>query len=57
MLDHIKEHVEETQSQFASTMLINWDQERGNFWQICPKEMISRLDNPLTDDEPEAQTA
>ncbi len=57
LLDHIREHVEETQSQFASTMLINWDQERGNFWQICPKEMISRLDNPLTDDEAEAQTA
>jgi len=29
---------------------------RGQFWQICPKEMISRLAHPLSD-QAEMETA
>ena len=26
-----------------------WDRWRDRFWQVCPKEMIHRLDQPLND--------
>ncbi len=52
----VAEHVEETQSTFAESLLIHWDLELSKFWQICPKEMIGRLEHPLSD-EAEAETA
>jgi glutamate synthase (NADPH/NADH) large chain len=45
----IAEHVAETASTFAEQLLQDWDLEVGRFWQICPLEMIERLDHPLTD--------
>ncbi len=54
----IAEHVAETQSAHALNLLTNWDEERRHFWQICPKEMVSRLASPLSDtDDPVAQIA
>ena len=29
----------------------DWDRRRGEFWQICPKEMLTRLSHPLSDHE------
>lgn len=49
-------HVQETQSKFAQTLLVDWDRVVGRFWQICPKEMVSRLAHPLSD-QPEARRA
>jgi glutamate synthase (NADPH/NADH) large chain len=46
----IEEHVAETSSQRGEMILGNWQQELNRFWQICPKEMIDRLEYPLTDD-------
>jgi len=46
----VSEHAEETGSRFAKELLRDWDLARGAFWQICPKEMISRLAHPLTDE-------
>ena len=43
----IEEHVAETDSGFARTILDNWDRERGNFWQIVPKEIVDKLENPI----------
>jgi glutamate synthase (NADPH) large chain len=43
----IAEHAAETDSVFAATLLRDWDRVRGQFWQVCPKEMISRLPQPL----------
>ncbi|MEK9795409.1 MAG: glutamate synthase-related protein, partial [Alphaproteobacteria bacterium] len=46
---HIKEHVRETQSAYAGRILDNWDRERAKFWQIIPKDMLDKLDHPITD--------
>ena len=54
--DLVREHYDETQTRFAERLLADWMLESGKFWQICPKEMISRIEHPL-DDEPRAQTA
>ncbi len=44
----IEEHVAETQSRFAAEILNDWERELGKFWQIVPKEMLSRLSVPVT---------
>ena len=44
-------HAAETGSRRAAEILRNWDRELGNFVQICPKEMISRLPHPLSDED------
>jgi glutamate synthase (NADPH/NADH) large chain len=44
----IEEHVEETQSRFAAQLLNDWERVRAKFWQIVPKEMLSRLEVPVT---------
>jgi glutamate synthase (NADPH/NADH) large chain len=45
----IEEHARETNSLFARQVLSHWDEELANFWQVCPREMLSRLDYPLTE--------
>ncbi len=40
-------HYDETGSQKAGEILQHWDLERGNFVQICPKEMLAHLPAPL----------
>jgi glutamate synthase (NADPH/NADH) large chain len=45
----IEEHVRETGSKWAAGLLAEWDRTRGRIWQVCPKEMISRLPHPLSD--------
>ena len=44
----VARHAEETQSRFAERLLINWAQECGHFWQVVPKEMLERLEHPVT---------
>ena len=44
----VTRHRDETQSRFAERLLIDWVQERGHFWQVVPKEMIDRLEHPVT---------
>ena len=43
----IAEHAAETGSRFAADLLRDWELVRGQFWQVCPKEMVSRLSQPL----------
>ena len=45
----IEEHVEATGSKWSAALLEDWERRRGQFWQVCPKEMISRLTQPLSD--------
>ncbi len=52
----IEEHALETASPRALEILRNWEDERPKFWQVCPKEMLSRIPHPLSD-EAAAQTA
>ena len=49
--DLIAEHVAETGSKWASALLAEWDRTRQRIWQVCPKEMVSRLAFPLDDRE------
>ena len=46
--DLVEEHARETQSRFAQQLLVDWDREVRHFWQVVPKEMLSRLSQPLT---------
>ena len=43
----IAEHVAETQSRFAAEILNDWAREVTKFWQVVPKEMLSRLEVPV----------
>ena len=47
----IREHAHETGSAFAAGLLNDWDRMRGCFWQVCPKEMVGRIDHPLAAEE------
>lgn len=43
----IEAHVDATDSKYARNILFQWEWEKKHFWQICPKEMITRLEHPL----------
>jgi glutamate synthase (NADPH/NADH) large chain len=45
----IERHVAETGSRWAQTILAGWEHSRTRFWQVCPKEMLARLSQPLSD--------
>ncbi len=47
--NHLENHVRETGSRWGGTILSNWEEKLGSFWQIVPKEMLSRLAYPITD--------
>jgi glutamate synthase (NADPH) large chain len=47
----VADHAEATDSQWSNSILDDWDRRIGEFWQVCPKEMLSRLDHPLSDAE------
>ncbi len=53
----IREHVAETQSRFAQRLLNDWDLVRDRFWQVVPKEMLARLEQPLSDRVEEGERA
>jgi glutamate synthase (NADPH) large chain len=52
--DLIAEHVATTQSRFGETLLLDWDRQRPKFWQVVPKEMLTLLSQPLTQELPVA---
>ncbi|MFO1176581.1 MAG: glutamate synthase large subunit [Paracoccaceae bacterium] len=54
--DLIERHVQETGSRRAAAILADWATERARFVQVCPREMLSRLSYPLSD-EAKAQPA
>ncbi len=47
----IEQHAAETGSRKAADLLQHWDVEKGNFLQICPKEMLVHLPHPLSVEE------
>ncbi|MFC0305977.1 glutamate synthase large subunit [Rhizorhabdus histidinilytica] len=53
----IAEHAERTDSKWAHSVLDDWDRWRDRIWQVCPKEMVDRLDYPLNDSEAEVAAA
>ncbi|GGE52606.1 glutamate synthase large subunit [Actibacterium pelagium] len=46
----IERHAEESRSRKALEILQNWDTEKANFVQVCPKEMLDKLPYPLTEE-------
>ena len=44
----ISEHFNETQSKIAKNIIENFDNELKNFKQVCPKEMLDKLSNPIS---------
>ena len=46
--DLIDQHRRETYSRFAEQILVDWPHERNCFWQVVPKEMLSRLEQPIS---------
>ena len=44
----ISEHSKETGSEFSRNIIKNYEEELVNFVQVCPKEMLDKLDNPIT---------
>ena len=43
----VERHAAETGSAKAAEILRHWDSEKGNFLQVCPKEMLDKLPAPL----------
>ena len=46
--DLIKEHFNETNSNLSKKIIENFDSEIRNFIQVCPKEMLDKLENPIS---------
>lgn len=46
----VERHARETGSKKAQRILSDWENERGNFLQICPKEMLIHLKAPLSEE-------
>jgi len=46
--DLISEHLKETKSEIAKKIIANFKEEIKYFKQVCPKEMINKLSNPLS---------
>ncbi len=44
----IERHVAETGSVKGTEILRHWDLEKGNFLQVCPKEMLDKITVPLS---------
>ncbi|SFP55082.1 glutamate synthase large subunit [Sphingomonas rubra] len=50
--DHVAAHAAATDSRWSRGLLDDWDRIVGDFWQVVPREMLTRLAYPLTDAEP-----
>jgi glutamate synthase (NADPH/NADH) large chain len=44
----VLEHAKETSSTISKNIISNFDEKIKNFVQVCPKEMINKLKNPIT---------
>ena len=47
----VEDHAKATGSKWSNEVLADWDRWLGQFWQVCPKEMVGRLSHPLRDEE------
>ena len=44
----VQKHYEETLSEASKKIINNFDQEVKKFYQICPKEIFDKLENPIS---------
>ncbi|WP_066798835.1 glutamate synthase large subunit [Sphingomonas soli] len=47
----VEAHAEATDSKWSKGLLEDWNRALGHFWQVVPKEMLTRLAHPLDDTE------
>ncbi|WP_375182613.1 glutamate synthase-related protein, partial [Sphingomonas adhaesiva] len=47
----IAEHAASTDSRWSRGLLEDWQRTLGHFWQVVPREMLTRLAHPLDDSE------
>ncbi|MFO7805582.1 MAG: glutamate synthase-related protein, partial [Paracoccaceae bacterium] len=47
----IERHVAETGSRKGQDILDHWEEERGRFLQVCPKEMLDKLPVPISHED------
>ncbi len=45
----VADHAEATDSKWSTGLIEDWERVRGHFWQVVPKEMLTRLPHPLDD--------
>ena len=45
----VERHAAATDSKWSKGLLEDWDRAAGRFWQVVPKEMLTRLAHPLHD--------
>ena len=50
LLELVGEHAKATESRWAHELIDDWDNRMRHFWQVCPKEMLGRLEHPLSDE-------
>ena len=53
----VEDHARATGSKWSAEVLADWDRWRGRFWQVCPKEMLSRLTHSLNEEMAEVVAA
>ena len=44
----IGQHVKHTGSRFAQDLLASWSRAESRFWQVVPKEMLDKLEHPVS---------
>ena len=44
----VSDHFKETESEFSKKIIENFTEELNHFIQVCPKEMLDKLQNPIT---------
>nr|WP_109808956.1 glutamate synthase large subunit [Sphingosinithalassobacter portus] len=54
--DLIEQHRIATDSKWSAGILEDWSKARGKFWQVVPREMLTRLSHPLSDRAPERES-
>ena len=51
LFQKIKDYLRETNSIYSKNILDNWEKEKFLFWQIIPKEMVNKFDQPVLIEE------
>jgi glutamate synthase (NADPH/NADH) large chain len=44
----VKKHFDETKSEVSRKIIENFETEVYKFYQVCPKEMLDKLESPIT---------
>ena len=51
LYDLVADHAKATDSKWSKALIEDWPRVIGDFWQVVPKEMLTRLPHPLSEEE------